>query len=212
MKHWKSLLLAATASIATAAMVAQAQVPGVNSTLNSVFNLVYDNSTMKPTYSSTQVFVPVVNATDVCVLSGSATKNVRVRRVILSAVTTAVQTDPVALIKRSTANSGGTASIPSITPYDSTNTLTPTVANVATAVFTNYTANPTPGTTVGVLADPDFTTGNLTTGTGSTLTYVFGAHGSPLVLRGVAQSLAVNLNGGTYASGRMSCTFEWTEE
>lgn len=39
----------------------------------------------------------------------------------------------------------------------------------------------------------------------------FGKLGQPIVLRGVAQSVAINLSGITL-TGTVSCTFEWTEE
>lgn len=202
------MLLAAAAAVLTAALAAQAQVPGVNSTLNSVFTLAYDNSTMKPTYSATEaVFAPATLATDVCNLTGSATKNVRVRRILFNGLATAVISDPVAIIKRSTANSGGTPLVPTPASYDS-------ASAAATAVFTAYTANPTLGTQAGILADPYVTFGNLTTSgppSGSTL-FEFGRLGSPIVLRGVAESVSVNLNVATFTTAQLSCTFEWTEE
>lgn len=207
----RTKVFCALAAMLTAAVAAQAQVPGVNSTLQAVFNLVYDNSTMKPTYSASSVFVPPAAATDVCLLNGSATKTVKVRRIILSGASNVVQSDPVAIIKRSTANSGGTTGALTEVPYDSVNSLT-NAANAATAVALNYTAVGTVGTAVGTLADPHMQWSNLTTGLGSQLVITFGQLGSPVVLRGVAQGLAVNLNTMTYLTPVLSCTFEWTEE
>lgn len=204
----RTKLLCGFAAILAAGLAAQAQVPGVNSTLNTVFTLAYDNSTMKQTFSSTQRFVPAAAATDICTLVGSATKQIRLRRILFNMLASAIQSDPVAIVKRSTANSGGTsASNNGNVPYDSSNA-------AATAVFRIYTANPTTGTAVGLLADPYVTTGNLTTGgpPAGITEFKFGELGQAIVLRGVAQSVSVNLNALTYLTPEASCTFEWTEE
>ena len=203
--RYRSVLLAAAASILTGVLVVQAQVPGVNSTLATVFTLAYDNSTMKSTYSASVGFVPAASATDICTISGSATKNVRVRRVTLTGVGDAVQNRAIAFNKRSTANSGGTSTTPTVVPYDS-------AFSAGTAVVRAYTANPTTGTLVGMVADPLVLFGNLTTGPATTYEAKFGELGSPIVLRGVAQSLAVNLNGATVTTPVVTCTIEWTEE
>lgn len=203
--RYRSILLAVAASLATALVVAQAQVPGVNSTLQSVFTLAYDNSTMKPTYSATGSYVPAAATTDTCSLTGSATKNVRIRRVIIAGVGSAVQNQNVAVVKRSTANSGGTSTTPTVVPYDSSSA-------VGTAVMRAYTANPTLGTTVGTVIEPLVKFGDLTTGPAETYEIKFGELGSPLILRGVAQVAAVNLAGVTITTPVVNCTFEWTEE
>lgn len=212
---YRSILAAAVASLLTAVVVSQAQVPGINSTLASVFTLAYDNSTMKPTYSATSVFVPVANAQDVCSISGSATKTVKVRRVFFGMIATTAVTDPIALLKRSTAYSAGQGGAMAKVAYDSSNSLTPAVANVSTVNLAEaWTANPTAGTLVGVLADIFISVGNLTTGGAQAFAQalVWGDLGSPIVLRGIAQNLAVNFNGGSYPANVASCTFEWTEE
>lgn len=214
MKLRYSIFAAAVAALLSGLLVAQAQVPGVNSTLTSVFTLAYDNSTMKPTYSGTGYTTVVASPTDICLLNGSATKTVKVRRVILGGIATNVGSFPIAIVKRSTANSGGTPAAVTEVPYDSVNSLTPTVANAATAAMITYTTNPTTGTSVGVVADPMLTFNNATTGISgnSMLEYRFGQLGSPIVLRGVAQGLAVNGNAVSITGGILQCTFEWTEE
>jgi len=205
----RSILLACAASLITAVVVSQAQVPGVNSALNTVFTLAYDNSTMKQTYSSAGISVQSqagVGATDVCALSGSATKNVRVRRIIVGGVMTAVETIPIAIIKRSAAPAAGAGTQPTIVPYDSSNA-------AATGVVEVWTANPTVGTVVGMLADVHVAFPNATTGIANgAYTYTFGQLGQPIVLRGVAQSATVNFNNTLVHTGTVTCTFEWTEE
>ncbi len=209
MKLFSKLLLAG-AIAGTVALAAQAQVPGVNSTLNAVFTLAYDQSTMKPTYSATRLITPASSATDVCILGGSATRSVRVRRIIFSGYTTGTAvTEPVAILKRSTLGTGGTQQLIDMVPHDTTNTLT-NAANTATANAEAFTANPTVGTLVGALADV-YVSFQATTGINSGYQFEFGRLGSPIVLRSAAQNVVVNLNGVTI-TGLISCTFEWTEE
>lgn len=209
----RSTLLISGAILATGVLVAQGQVPGINSTLNSVFTLAYDQSTMKPTFSATHQFVPSQAATDICSLTGSATKTIKVRRVIFSGIGSAVANDPVAVIKRSTANVGNGWTMVQ-TPYDSTNTLTNAAQTAGTAALAEaWTGLPTLGTVIGTLADLYYTWGNLTTGVGSVpLVFTFGQLGSPLVLRGVAQQVSINLGGFAPVTPLANCTFEWTEE
>lgn len=202
----RTLLIASIAALVSAALVAQAQVPGVNSTLQSIFTLAYENSTMKPTYSGSGYVTTPATPTDICAVSGSATKQVRVRRVILGGIATSVGSFPIAIVKRSTANTGAAATVTEV-PYDSSNA-------AASAVMVTYQINPTTGTLVGVLADPMVTFNNATTGiSGNSYTEVrFGEFGQPIVLRGVAETLAVNGNSVTITGGLLSCTIEWTEE
>ena len=204
----RTALLCALASLLTGVLVSQAQVPGVNSTLNSVFTLAYDNSTMKPTYSASNAGVTTTsNGGDVCSLYGSATKTVKVRRVLFGGVTAALQTDPVSIIKRSTLNNGGTVGAPMVvTAYDTSNT-------ASTAITDIYTVAPTTqGTFIGVLVDKFITLNGATTAVAAipVTEFTFGALGQPVVLRGVLQSVSVNTAG--LAGFNMSCTFEWTEE
>lgn len=204
---FRSTLLAVLGALLAGALIAQAQVPSINSTLNSVFTLTYDNSTMKQSFSATGTGPISTTSTDVCSLAGSATKTIKVRRIILSGGATAVVTDPVAIIKRSTLNNAGTAVIAQV-PYDSANS----AGTAALAEFYS-TAPATLGTTVGVVADPFFTFSNYTTGTsnGPAQQY-FGEFASPIVLRSATQSINVNFNASAPAGAYITCTFEWTEE
>lgn len=199
-------LLCAASALITGALVAQAQVPGINSTLNSVFTLVYDNSTMKPSYTSTStMFTIPAFATDVCSLAGSATKTVKVRRVALTGVATAVATEPVEIIKRSASPTGGTQVVDAVTTLDSINA-------ASTVLAEHFTANVTPGTIVGGLYLQSLTYANFTTGVGGSTIFEFGQRAQPIVLRGVLQNVTVNLLGWTPPAGQLNCTFEWTEE
>lgn len=205
---FKTLLISAISALVASVLVVGAQVPGVNSTLASVFTLAYEASTSKATYSATGALSPATNATEVCTLSGSASKTIRLRRIMLAAGATAVATDPIEITKRSSVNiaAGGVAL--SKVPYDSSFAAS-TVA-LAEAWPTTVT---TLGTLVGVLADPLITYNNYTTGVGSgNLIMEFGRFGSPVFLRGVSQYVSVNMAGVVPAGVRLACTFEWTED
>lgn len=209
----RTYLLAGAVLIASTVLTVQAQVPGVNSTLQAVFNLVYDNSTMKPTYSASRFVAGATGLNDVCTLTGSATKNIRVRRVVVSGLANAVVSEPIQINKYSTLPVGGAGGLMTGVPYDSTNSLSGSTSNAATAIADVWTTSPTPGTLVGALADIIYTYGNLTTGAGAVAyTFNFGQLGSPVVLRGAAQNIAVNLGNVSAAGAQLACTFEWTEE
>lgn len=206
----RTFVLAGFAVIATALLAVQAQVPGVNSTLNAVFTLAYDNSTMKPTYSATSPSLASPNnGGDVCSLYGSSTKVVKVRRAFVSAFASALQTDPISVIKRSTISNGGTVtaglSMPAVA-YDSNN-------SAATATTDIYTTVPTtPGTFVGTLIDVFITIAGATTSVANPPTRIFdwGVLGSPIVLRSANES--VNISTAGLAAITMTCGWEWTEE
>lgn len=209
---FRTFLLAAAALIATSVLAAQGQVPGVNSTLNAVFNLVYDNSTMKPTFSARVFGTPTSTPTDVCSMTGSATRTVKVRRIFVGGVATIAINEAVAILKRSTANSAGAGTTGTAIAYDSTNTLFGGTNTTTVALVEFWTGAPTTGTLAGILADVYVFFGTTTTTATIPRVFDFGVLGSPVVLRGVAQQVSVNLEGQGGGSGTVICTFEWTEE
>lgn len=168
----------------------------------------------KATYSASQLlFTPAATPTDVFTITGSATKTVRITRIEVTGLATTAGTVDVALVMRSTANTGGTSTgSPSAIPHDANSA-------AATATVLAYTANPTLGTAVGAA-----TTGLIrsqraylnvaATGPSEHINFDFGNRPSQdIVLRGATQVLAVNLNGDTLPAGtKLSCSVEWTEE
>lgn len=207
--RYRTLIASVLAALVTAVLVAQAQVPGVNSALNAVFTLAYDQSTMKPTYSATALITSQASSTDICSLSGSATRTVKVRRVIISGFSAVTVSEPFSIVRRSAQNTGaGAAMIKAV--YDTTNSLTNSAANSSTAALAEIWTSPTLGLLVAQLADV-FISFGLSTALNSAYEFDFGRLGSPVVLRGVAQNIAVNLNGNVF-TGSLTCTFEWTEE
>lgn len=175
----------------------------------------------KRTYSAGIIgFAPFATApTDIAQLIGSATTTVRVTRIhIWMTDTSAVQTIlPIQLVKRSTATTLGsaTATPAAIAPHDSADA-------AATAVFNTFTvANPTPlGSLVGSVIRAGLLASWLATLTatdfppGQAILWDFTTNMEKApVLRGVAQQLALNLNGATIVGTQsMDIAITWTEE
>lgn len=163
--------------------------------------------------ASTAVFTPAGSATDVFEIFGSATKTVKIQKVTLGFYTSGSTeySTPVALLKRSTAPTGGTAVNATKVPLNSTSPAA-TVNKCR-----HYTANPTGGTLVGGIVRrvagtrlQDYTTA---------FGYVevidlFEANPekgiAPIILNGVTEGMAVNFNGAT-APGSMWIDILFTE-
>lgn len=151
--------------------------------------------------------------TDFLSINGSATKTIYVKRVTCSGISTADGTSTIHLIKRSTADTGGTAITPSATaggqkvPLDSANA-------AATATVTAYSANPTVGTIVGIVGSRTIRTSvAATSAAGALTTWDFGDQiAQHLVLRGAAQTLSVGGLGTALVAGAvLSCEIVWLE-
>lgn len=164
----------------------------------------------KKTYSAAiQAFATAGSATDVFTITAGATRVVRITRIAFSATTNANYIFSVLLIKRSTANTGGTSTSLTAVPHDSTDA-------AADATVKYYTANPAGlGTAVGTIRAAQFISNNQTTNplTCQVLEWTFGDGPSKgIVLRGTTESLNVNLALATLATGAVSIEVEWTEE
>jgi len=149
----------------------------------------------KTTFSSASIaFTPAATATDFYTIIGSASKTVRVHRITVSGLATAAATVDIQLLKRSTADSGGASSAPAITPHDSNGGPT------ATAVISLWSANPTLGTLVGAYRTRKLNLG--AAGSAGTIEWRFSdTNDQALVLRGVAENLALNWNGAAVPAG-----------
>lgn len=150
--------------------------------------------------------VAASSATDILRLSGSATKTVKIQKILVGGrATTSVNAD-VQLFKRTAAASGGTATQPTVVSLDSQNV-------ACTAVADAYTANPTTGAGT-LFRVSQILLGNLTTAVGQNISFDFDTSllKQPVTLRGVAEGVAVNLNGVTYSGNLMQIYVEWTEE
>lgn len=149
-------------------------------------------------YSTTiPTLIPVALATDVLVITGSATKTVRVLSIELFVTQTVASTLDWLLIRRSTDDSGGTPS--SLTPR-----LHDTTDPAATAALREYLANPTLGTSAGIIARAKITAIDTATTAGQNgylFDFIKDGFDKGIVLRGTSEILAVNLNGQTIPTG-----------
>lgn len=176
----------------------------------------YGEVQLAPSYKTTYIasssfFAPAATATDVFELYGSGTKTIRVLKIMAASHASGSSTpSKYYVIKRSTANSGGTATTLTNVPVDS-------ASAAATAVCKNYTANPTPGSTVGqvssfVLSQPDNAAASNTTYS-PVPAFDADKYGQAIVLRGTSEGIVINMNGVSIgAGGTISFTVVWTEE
>ncbi len=153
------------------------------------------------TYSATAA------PTDVWTITGSATRIVRVHRVIFSGTqTVAGNINTVTIKKHSVANTAGSSSSVTCVPVDSSQipadatvkiyTANPTVDATAQVIWQQGVLVPAPATAVpGVILDFDFT--QL-------------LNGKPITLRGIAQELSINMGGALptgFAGAQVTCIF-----
>lgn len=145
-------------------------------------------------------FAPVATPTDIIEIIGSATKTVRVKRVKLEGAATAAGNMPASLVRRSAVPTIGSAVRTAITAakHDSGDAAaTAVVSTIGTANFG------TVGTTAGIVAAGLLQMSALATGLGvSPLVWDFSTRNDkPLILRGVAESLCINMAGAAIPSG-----------
>lgn len=157
-------------------------------------------------------FTAAASATDFGEISGSASKIIEIYEVAIGYGATSAggaTVNDFFLIKRSTAGSGGTATTLTNVPLDSTSA-------AATAVCRNFTVNPTPGTSVGLISLARLGA-NMPSGPVIIAQphIIFKADLStpPIILRGVAEKLVLNNNGVTIAgsSPLVQVQFKWRE-
>ena len=161
----------------------------------------------KATYSAAFAAVtPAASATDIFTITGSATKTIRVLRVGFSCTAGTAANFTASLIKRSSVDTGGTST--AITPTLHDTTYDP----AATATVAYYTANPSAlGTSAGLVRAAQI----YASASGLLLDtqWDFGTrNGQSIVLRGVTQQLAINMNNISLSSGVCSGNAEFSEE
>lgn len=157
----------------------------------------------RASYRASASFTPV--AGDVANITGSASKTVRVTEIELYCTTsgTAAYAD-VALIKRSAADTSGTSVADTAVPLDSNSA-------AASASAKHYTAAPTPGAAVGNISNRRIMNGSGTVVATWAIWELGTANAQPVVLRGTAQQLNLNLSA-VVATQTCDYTVEWTEE
>jgi hypothetical protein len=162
--------------------------------------------------ASTPVFTTAASATDIFNFKGSSTKTVYIRKIIWKQASIATGGSfNVYLLKRSTANSGGTSSAITAIPLDSN-------FSSATASGVYYTANPTTGASLGGIAHVFFYVSSTSPPPSHGIGYAYTLFdstkgGAPIVLRGTSESVSVNYNGVTDPMGTGAVVdIEWSEK
>ena len=172
----------------------------------------------KTTYTAVALALPPASsATDVACIAGSASKTIKITRMMISGTANTLVTLPVTLLRRNTADTGGTAAT---TTANWANTIAKMDSNnpTASATLISYSANPTindasptyirsqevtlPVTSAGTVINPGL--------------WLFSENGvglgQPLTLRGAAQQACVNLNSVSVSTGLLHISAEWYEE
>jgi len=159
----------------------------------------------KSTYSAASIFTAAANPTDIFTISGVVNKTVRILRITFCGTQTTSAQRNVLIIKRSTVNTGGTSIVVAGVVHD-------TMSPPASAIVRAYTGNPTLGTSDGSIRARKVFVGT-TASNSDEVIFDFGNRpGQAVVLRGVNQVLAVNLNGVSSTGNSFACSIEWTEE
>ena len=172
----------------------------------------------RKTFSASSTFTPVATPTDLVIIEGSATKTIRVLSMSISTTNTAAGSQQFFLVKRSAADTTGTFVAATAIPWDSADTATANRVG-------HFTANPgVLGATVGTIntkrvaspvAIPATFAGVSVDTSVETIPALFlpAAINTPVMLRGVAQCLAINFNGAALVAGQTHAyTVVWTEE
>lgn len=197
---------------------------GIDQTTPGTTNAVQiaSGNTGKATYMASGTFTPDSNPTDMVIIEGSATKTVRVLYINLSTTNTAAGSQEFLVIKRSAADTTGTFVAATKVPLDSANaaatvnrvghfTANPGALGAAVGtIVTKRVASPAvvPGSFAGVKEDAGV---NLLEDILRAQSLTGQAQG--VVLRGVAQTLAVNFAGAAKVAGQIhSYDILWTEE
>lgn len=174
---------------------------------------------LKATYTASVTgFTPVAAATDILNMFGSAGKTIRITRIEVTGTTSAATAavSDLQVVKRSTVGTLGSAVLTGLTavPLDSGSAAaSATVSTVGTA---NYG---TLGTLIGAVEARKFTC-QLGTATATDFpiipptVFTWTDHNEQgLVVRGAAQQVALNWNGGTVPAGcSLDISVSWTEE
>lgn len=168
-------------------------------------NMVGNSPTYRVAISDLTAFA--ANATDVFTLTGNATRKIEITHFSISGDATSAGVIDFYLFKRSTLNTGGTFTSPTIAQMDSADP-----APTATAVL--YSVNPTVGTGVAVASNHYALPAAATTGyPGLPWEEPFGTEGGkPLVLRSANESFSFSLNAQAIPAGlNLYFHVEWTE-
>lgn len=212
----KKLFLAGVAWAALAALASPAQaqciaVGGINNVPQPGMSCL--NEPAIDSFAATSIgLATAASATDVACITGSATRVVRLQSIRVSGTSGTLVTTPIVIVKRATADTGGTpaatTALPVPYPLDSQDA-------AATATTIAYTANPTINDSAPGIIEAQTTSFNTTaalvSGPPASFDWASRNYVEAPTLRGVAQQICVNLNGITVATSLLNISFRWTE-
>ena len=143
--------------------------------------------------------------TDVFTISGSATKKIKIKRYGVVGIKSVNSNIDVISLIRTTLNTGGTSTSPTIVKADSTNA-TPT------AIVKAYTLNPTLGTLNGNIRSSKLFFNTLGNAGSTNLLVEFGTGNNQApILNGVNDMFCINANGQIITGGNWDIFVEFTE-
>lgn len=177
----------------------------------------------KATYSSSFFgFVPFTGGTDEVCIAGSASKTIRVDRIVIGGTASAIVNLPVTILRRAAVDTGGTVATTTANPGITTQIAardTGQVTNLsASAVLVSYTAAPTINDTSPVYIDSGTMILSATGTAAGVGNLVFDwsrdieNNVQVPTLRGAAQQICVNFNGTTPGTASLNGAITWTEE
>lgn len=158
------------------------------------------------TYSAAvSAYVPPVDPTDIFAITGINGAQVRIYRVRVSGIASVAGSLSVALIKRSSNNSGGN-------PTNITGVTHDSIDPPPAAVVQTYGSNPQLGQSVGSVRSENITVP--VKGSFATVSdFGFGSEDKPLILNNADEQLCVNLNGLVLPIGTsIDMDIEWAEQ
>lgn len=164
----------------------------------------------KNTYAAAAVsFSYAANGTDIFTISGVAGKRIRIKHISLNGTQQNISSRDVLILKRSSLNTGGTFTPITPTPFNSSFPASNVVARY-------YTDNPTTlGDLVGIVQAEKVIIGAASgvNVSGDDLKINFGNEDeSELVLNGVNEIMAINMNGVTSSQNLINVDCKWIEE
>jgi hypothetical protein len=150
---------------------------------------------------------PAATPTDVLTITGSATKTVRIKKIVLSGLATTAGQYVWLIVRRSSANTGGTSTAPTPLKHDVNDP-------AATATLTLYTVNPGAiGTQIGTVRGGRLFH-NVTTAQNDRLVFDFSTNqDKALILRGTSDIIAINGNSVALPAGAtLDVEISWEED
>lgn len=160
----------------------------------------------KNTYLVVATMAPAATPTDVLEIVGAANKTIEILQIDVTGVIGTSNGIPMDLIKRSTANTGGSSTNATIVPASSADP-------ASSATVKQYTANPSLGTAVGTVKSYNFTILSATSTTHRLINSFISNNEpfQPLTLLAANETLCVNLKGVATPPTSLTFTIRFAE-